>query len=508
MPDEALSGLSWLYHTVEQNLDWPEGVKYINMALLPKNQDAERPISLTSYIYRLYMKLRGHLVDAWVQQISPCSPWDAAIPGGQIFESLLTRMLKGELAIQTGSYHVCLLLDLNNFFESIDRDLLMEEALELGYPPLLLLLSMIVHSSSRVLLAEGQASTPIYPRISILQGCPSSVALAKAYLYRPLHALKEAFPEADISNWLDDLAFDHGGHDMEPLVETMTLLFLQIQRALRRLNLSINMKKSGFLCSHACVRTALRQYQRQHFPSHGFPKSLDCIRDLGIDNTAGRLRRLPTSKSRITRSLRRAARLSQTPRRLRKTLVQNKILASGLWGMQGMGLAPTTLRMYRARIGRSGGFVRKLGCLTTGWRLFCSRAVDPVHKTPMQQVAGFFDVFHILSPKWKQQTRKVWRISYHLIVNKLRYWHYACGPLNSFMCRLKDLKWHTPDLQTWYDSHGAAHAVDIDRPLALSQLGYLLEQSQEEQLWLHVSRHIGRKDLEQGADLTVAIKHL
>ena len=109
---------------MEQKLDWPEGVKHIHLALLPKNQDAERPISLTSYLYRLYTKLRGYLIDAWVQQISPCSVWYGPIPGGQIFKRVLTRMLKG---IHTGGYHVCLLLDLNKFFDSIDRDLLMED---------------------------------------------------------------------------------------------------------------------------------------------------------------------------------------------------------------------------------------------------------------------------------------------------------------------------------------------------------------------------------------------
>ena len=74
------------------------------------------------------------------------------------------------------------------------------------------------------------------------------------------------------------------------------------------------------------------------------------------------------------------------------------------------------------------------------------------------------------------------------------------------MCRLKDLKWRTPDLRAWYDNHGTPHAVDISKPLALSQLGYLLEQSQEELLWLHASRHVGGRGLEQGADLSVACK--
>ena len=99
-----------------------------------------------------------------------------------------------------------------------------------------------------------------------------------------------------------------------------------------------------------------------------------------LDGSAGRLRRLPTRKSPLAKGLRRAAYLKHTPRKLRKNLIQTNVLASELRGTQGRGSSPSTCRAYRSRIPRQGGFAFKLGCLTTGWRLFSDKAVDPLHE--------------------------------------------------------------------------------------------------------------------------------
>ena len=59
LPREGLSGLVWLFQRVERDLQWPSGIRQVGVALLPKDLDSERPISLTSFVYRLYFKLRG-----------------------------------------------------------------------------------------------------------------------------------------------------------------------------------------------------------------------------------------------------------------------------------------------------------------------------------------------------------------------------------------------------------------------------------------------------------------
>ena len=56
----------------------------------------------------------------------------------------------------------CLLLDFRKLYDSIECDILIGEALDLGFPPLLLCLAM----------AELQGSNLISPKRGALQGCP------------------------------------------------------------------------------------------------------------------------------------------------------------------------------------------------------------------------------------------------------------------------------------------------------------------------------------------------
>ena len=228
LPREGLSGLVWLFARVERELCWPEGICQVAVALLPKDADSERPISLTSFIYRLYFKLRGHLIEKWVKQLVPDTPWDGAIPGASVFDRVLGRLLRGEVMVYTGGHQVTLLLDVRKFYDSILRDELIEQALDLGFPALPLCLAMGIHAAPRFLLAEGQASCPIYPLRSILQGCPTSVALSKAYLYRILQDVSEQFPDADLASFIDDLAADLCGDDPEAVAVRITQLYVRL----------------------------------------------------------------------------------------------------------------------------------------------------------------------------------------------------------------------------------------------------------------------------------------
>ena len=50
LPEEGLSALVWLFDSVDKSLQWPSGVAFVVVAFLPKSQEAERPISLTSFV--------------------------------------------------------------------------------------------------------------------------------------------------------------------------------------------------------------------------------------------------------------------------------------------------------------------------------------------------------------------------------------------------------------------------------------------------------------------------
>ena len=91
-------------------------------------------------------------------------------------------------------------------------------------------------------------------------------------------------------------------------------------------------------CSSGALKRALRSLHSRIGARLQRPR--DVLRDLGVDNTAGRLRRLGTFKKRMAKALKRAGKLRQLTRGVRTTLVQTNVLASGLWGVQGNGIAP------------------------------------------------------------------------------------------------------------------------------------------------------------------------
>ena len=169
------------------------------------------------------------------------------------------------------------------------------------------------------------------------------------------------------------------------------------------------MKKSGFLCSSRALKRALVSLHAK-IPQK-LPKPCDVLRDLGLDNTGGRLRRLKTFKGRVARALKRAGKLRLIPRGLRSTLIQTNILASGLWGVQGQGIAPTTMKGLRGRVGVSSGIQHRLGCVTVVWRLVEEPLKDPIHQTLRQSVTGFFDTVWRLSPSLRTQLARGWRLA-------------------------------------------------------------------------------------------------
>jgi hypothetical protein len=67
-----------------------------------------------------------------------------------------------------GLKQISLLLDLTSFYDLVDHELLAQDALSLGFPPLVLFLCLQVHKGPRILHALDQTSAPIHPRKGII----------------------------------------------------------------------------------------------------------------------------------------------------------------------------------------------------------------------------------------------------------------------------------------------------------------------------------------------------
>lgn len=64
--------------------------------MLAKNKKVERPIALTSVLYRTWCRLRKNILDQWQLQLPRHIDYDRARPGATALHVALERLLRQE----------------------------------------------------------------------------------------------------------------------------------------------------------------------------------------------------------------------------------------------------------------------------------------------------------------------------------------------------------------------------------------------------------------------------
>ena len=117
LPLEGVTDLCNMHRQWELTSRLPEQVCTTLVVLLPKKEDIERPISLTSVLYRTWCKLRWDKLRQWQSKVGQRLPWERSMPGMQVLHVALMRLLKCEVGKATGRHVISLLLDLQCFYD-------------------------------------------------------------------------------------------------------------------------------------------------------------------------------------------------------------------------------------------------------------------------------------------------------------------------------------------------------------------------------------------------------
>ena len=272
------------------------------VVLIPKNATIERPIALTSAVYRFWCKLRGDLIKQWQSQLGGLMPWERAKPGSQCLHIALSRLLRAEVNSADQKFVVSTLIDLSNFYDRIDLQLLSERWSEVQYPPLMAKMAMLIYRGPRYLEGEGMVDGRLYARNGILAGDPQAPQVAKVYLYRAMKKFKERFPEAQMDLWIDDASYDVVADKAEVATE------MAVQAELQEDNLLISKEKTGFLINNKALKPEL---EKRLTPDD--PKIVDAMRDLGCDSAASRLRRVKVVQKRTKQGQKKQGKLTAKP---------------------------------------------------------------------------------------------------------------------------------------------------------------------------------------------------
>ena len=89
------------------------------VVMLAKNPTIERPITLTSTLYRLWCRLRKPILDAWQEALPDFMNHDRARPGANVLHVALERLLRQEVHRANQRHGVTVLMDLSTFYDAI-----------------------------------------------------------------------------------------------------------------------------------------------------------------------------------------------------------------------------------------------------------------------------------------------------------------------------------------------------------------------------------------------------
>ena len=342
---------------IESTGCWPKQMLRVLIACLPKSEIAERPIALLSVFCRVWCRMRGFLVLRWQQNEGVQATWDHAVAGYSVFDAASSRQFKAEFLGALDLQMATFLSDLRYFYDKIRWSVLAEKALSLEFPPLVLHHVLLFYAWPRVLVADEICSETLRPAKGILAGRPFATVMAKIYLWDLTRdALLNQRP-FQITTWVDDVGMDTANRSCRAAAVHMVSCYSAFVAGLVPSGLDMAVEKSGFVVSSKELRRELRLLLRK-LPGP-VPKVYDVLKDLGLDCTLVRKRRLPTQKQRVAKAGKRLWKLSIFDRGVRQRLYRTNAFPAQIWGQQHQGTAPRTVHL-----GDLGMFMRR--CVFTG----------------------------------------------------------------------------------------------------------------------------------------------
>ena len=471
IPPLALTPLLQLIHHMERTAELPTQLQMHLVVMLPKNQKLERPITLTSTLWRLWCRLRKPLLDQWQKNLPPSMSHDKARPGANVLHVALERLLRQEVT-KAGQHHgITVLMDMSTFYDTINLSWLQEEAIGLDYPPLMLELAMQLYCGPKAILAEQELTPFFHVDHGVPAGCPQAPLLAKAVLAPALIPWKEQHPKANLSSWVDDVGFDLTGSTAVQVAQQAVEAYRNLHKRLTELGLKVNPKKTAFIATDRSTEKALQSLLQEHEP----PIST-VMRDLGVDHQAARRRRIPVLRQRFQKARQRRVKLRSLKipaLKVRLRLHKGGIQPVALWGIESQGLAPryrTALRQALAtHLGHHSG-----GLLDSTYDLHGHKYMDPADQVILHHIKAMHTLYHNWPQDQLPHLQQAWMEIHQQLQAKQHPWYVVRGPTAATIAYLLEWNWQVQDIHRW---HRPGCAYLLEQELTLRDPWWKLERA-------------------------------
>ena len=184
------------------------------------------------------------------------------------------------------------------------------------------------------------------------------------------------------------------------------------------------------------------------------PVLKDTIKDLGVDNSLARKRRLGVHHARLKRGRARLSKVRQLPCRSRRKFVNMSASSVALWGHMALGVPPHKLRAWRLHVARTNKWVKGRGSLEVAMLIHSEPRDDPFFRMRLEQLKMWVEVVRRCGSVACTALAKAWALGWKELENAPHRWKLVKGPLAATQAMLMDVHWNCQQFDKWVDDMG------------------------------------------------------
>eukprot|EP00973_Karenia_brevis_P042592 5896378-Karenia_brevis.AAC.1 len=200
---EELASVAKILSKAVKLCQWPSQMLANLVALLSKDVESDRPITLTSGYYRLFCKIEGAEIAGW--DAAKAGHWDAAVRNSSCLRAAIVSEMSTEIAVAAGVTQAELVLDVQKFFDTMKPEYVVCMGRRLRYPVIPMAMGMMIHSAVRYITCNSGTARAAVPQRSIIAGCGQSIPFTRLFLYDVLEEAHKVSPGVVLRTWVDDL---------------------------------------------------------------------------------------------------------------------------------------------------------------------------------------------------------------------------------------------------------------------------------------------------------------
>ncbi len=479
LPDAALSMLGDLIRACVAHTALPHGALLVILNLLGKKGGGVRTIATMATLYRLIMRLCGDDIGDW--DAAKAGFFDTAVAGNSALRAHLLRSLEVELATVEGQFTAHVLWDMEKFFDSIKIGVLIPRLDALGYPSAVATLGLVAHRAPRVLRTGNSISRPLCNAgRSIVAGCQQSVSWARALLLRFVEGLGYVVPGSICFEHVDDLSQVVAQRSGALLHRAVVDIGLAVKKGVEELDLRLSAKSLVLPKSDPYVARAARDLQRRGVRITAAASG----EDLGVQTTAGKVRRTSTLAKRVASTALRAKRIHRLAKSTRTAtkLARPSMASRQTYGHQAFGVSPTLMSAIRGNLRAASHLGNTRGCTTSILWWTYGPGADPAIQVPLEQLAAWIDFWQSADTPTRRRVRLAWKVVMPRLMAAQHKWPQVKGFMSATIVTVANLGWRPASPSHW--------RVDGDTMATLDEVKYAKVHILEKGIY-YIDRQVG-----------------